>query len=110
MWPKKLSGLHGVAESGRWNVSLPVKLHGELELAWIVGRCGRSGIGEERTDGGHIHFVGNVEHVCNQLHVEALAEEDAFGYPHIVEDRPGRNSRIAAEIAVELQKSRRGQG
>src|SRR3982074_3379457 len=80
---------------------LPVQFQRKLELAWIVCSCGLSGIGEERTDGGDVVYIGDVKHVRNQLHVEALAEVNAFRFPQIVEYCPRRDPGVAAEIAVE---------
>src|SRR5579864_7615018 len=92
---------------------LPVQLHGELELARIVGGCGLAGVAggaaAERAHGGYVHFVCDIEHVGDQFQAYAFAEVDSLGNSHIVEHRPGLSAGVAAQIAVELEKGRRGQ-
>src|SRR5208283_5851441 len=80
---------------------LPVQFQRELELARVVGRGGLTGVGEERAYGCDVVAVSNVEHVGDEIHVDALAEVNAFGEAHIVEGRPRGNARVAAEAAVE---------
>ena len=84
------------------NVALPVDLDRELELPRIVGRRRRANVREQRADSGYIESVRNVEHVGDQIHVHTLAEWNSLGDSQIVEDGPGGNSSIAAEVAVEL--------
>ena len=60
-----------------------------------------AGIGEQWTDCCHVVTVRNVEHVGDQIHVEALAEIDALGYTQVVKDSPGGEAGIAGEVAVE---------
>ena len=84
---------------------LPVQFHGELELARIVGGGGLAGVAEQRTHSGYVHFIDDVEHVGDQVHAEALGKVDALRYSHVVEHRPGSHAGIAAQVAVELEKS-----
>ena len=83
---------------------LPVDLQRELELPCIIRRCSLARIGKQRTDGRDVVPVGDVEHVCDQVHVEALAKIDAFRNAQIVEDRPGSHTGIAAQVAIKLQQ------
>src|ERR1035438_6357493 len=82
----------------------PIKLNRELKLPRIIGCRSLTGIRKERTDRSHIVPVGNVEHVGDQLQVEALGEVDSFREPYIVENGPGLNACIAAQIAIERQQ------
>src|SRR6185437_4968083 len=84
---------------------LPVQFHSELELAWVIGGGGLAGIAEQRTHSGHVHFVDDVEHVGDQVHAEAFREINTLRDAHIVEHGPGSHSGIAAQVAVELEKS-----
>src|ERR1700674_851567 len=85
---------------------LPVQLQRELELPWIIGGSGLSGVAgrttAKRADRGHIVLVGDVEHVDDQVGVEALAKVDAFGDAQVVEESPGLDSGVAAQVTVEL--------
>src|SRR5579871_5210710 len=85
---------------------LPVDLHGELELARIIGGSRLSGVGEERTDGSYVVFVGDIEHVGDQVHAEALGEVDSLRHTHVAKGGPRRQTCVAAEVAVELQQRR----
>ena len=85
--------------------TLPVKLHGKLELARIIRRGRLAGVAEQRAHRCHIHLVRDVKHIGDQVHAEALAEINPLGETHVVEDRPRLNSRIAAQVAVKLQQS-----
>lgn len=87
---------------------LPVQFKRELKLARIISRGGLTGVGEERANGRHIVDISDVEHVSNEIHGEALAEEDALGDAEIVEDGPGSDAGVAAEIAVEIEQGVRG--
>ena len=80
---------------------LPVQLHRKLKLPRIVSGSCLSGISKERTDRGHVITVGNVKHVGNEFSVKALAKVNPFGDAQVIEDSPGLNSRIAAEIAIQ---------
>ncbi len=84
----------------------PVELQCELELARIVRRCCLAGVAEQRADGGHVVLVGDVEHVGDQIHAEALGERNALRDTHVAEGSPRSDSGIAAEVAVELQQRR----
>src|SRR5579871_3895815 len=86
---------------------LPVHFHRKLELPWIVSRRSQPGVGEKWTDRRHIHFVSNIEHVGDQVDVDALCEIDAPGDTKIVKNCPGLNRRVASEIAIQGQKSDR---
>src|SRR5260370_24876909 len=57
---------------------LPVQLHRELELSHVVGRGRLARVGKQWAHCSHVHFVGKVEHVHDQIHTESLAEVDAF--------------------------------
>jgi len=83
-------------------LELPVQLHSELELTRIIGCRRLSGIGEQRTDGGNVVLVRQVEHVHNQLQICALAEGYALRNAQVVEHGPWRQARIAAEIPIEF--------
>src|SRR6266403_3222762 len=83
------------------NLILPVQFQRKLELARVVRSGCLTGVGEERAYGRHVVAVGDVEHVGDEIHVQALAKVDALGDAQIVEDRPRRDAGVAAEVAVE---------
>src|SRR6266404_2985671 len=83
------------------NLILPVQFQRKLELARVVRSGCLTGVGEERAYGRHVVAVGDVEHVGDEIHVEALAKVDALGDAQIVEDCPRRDAGVAAEVAVE---------
>src|SRR5467141_3662405 len=85
--------------------ALPVHFHRELELPWIISGCSLARIGKQRTNGRDVVAVGDVEHVGYQIHVEALSKIDALGNAQIVEDRPGGDSGVAAQIAVQREQT-----
>src|SRR5438270_8162664 len=120
MDPLKVRAKHSTANNaslsgtshGTWLVQprLPVELHCELELTWVIrGRC-LAGIAEQGADRGYVHLIRDVEHVGDQVHVETLTEINALGNTDVAEHCPGRDSRVAAEVAIELQQSWRSTG
>src|SRR5215469_8696921 len=82
----------------------PVQLHGELELAWIVGRGRLTRIGEERAYGGDVVLVRDIEHIDDEVGAETLAERNTLRNAHVAECGPGCHSRVAAQVAIELQQ------
>src|SRR5580700_3209880 len=76
--------------------ALPVHLQSKLELTRIVGGSGRSGVGKQRADGRNVKPVGDVKHVDDRVHANALPEGNALGYSQVVEDGPGRYPGVAA--------------
>src|SRR5437016_3504719 len=87
---------------------LPVELQRELKLPRIVRGRRLAGIGPEHVDRGDVDAVGDVEHVDDQVGVEALviSEIDALGDAHVGESDPRRYAAVAAQVAVErLQRS-----
>src|ERR1700680_3725945 len=84
---------------------LPVDLQRELELPCIISGCSLARIGKQRTDARDVVPVGDIEHVGDQIHVEALTKIDALGNAQIVEDRPRGDSGIAAQIAVQREQT-----
>src|SRR6266478_1771268 len=83
------------------NLILPVQFQRKLELARVVRSGCLTGVSEERAYGRHVVAVGDIEHVGDEIHIEALAEVDALGDAQIVEDCPRRDPGVAAKVAVE---------
>src|SRR5882762_8347016 len=83
---------------------LPVDLQRELELPCIISGCSLARIGKQRTDGGDIVPVGDIEHVGDQIQVEALTKIDALGNAQVVEDGPRTDPGVAAQAAVERKQ------
>src|SRR5580704_12360260 len=66
-------GIRAIADSSDGRLmNLPVKLQRELELSRIISGSSLSCVAEQRADRRDIVFVGDVEHVGDQFHVEAL--------------------------------------
>src|SRR5277367_3755528 len=89
---------------------LPIQFHGELELTWIIGCGGGARVAEERAYGRHVVSIGNVEHVRDQVHAEALVEVEAFCEAYVIKDGPWSHAGVASQVAVELQEGRGGSG
>src|SRR5262249_46477508 len=85
-------------------VPLPVQLQRELELPRIVCGGRLSGIRKQWTDSRHVETVRDVEHVDDEIHVHALAEVNSLRDAQIVEDRPGRDTGVASEVAIERKQ------
>ena len=51
--------------------------------------------------------IGDVEHIGDQLQIQALSDRNLLRHPQVVEDSPRSGAGVAAESAVELQQGRR---
>ena len=62
------------------------------------------GVGEELVDSGCVETIRQVEHVDDQIRIDALAEINALGDTEIVENGPGLNPAVALKVAVQRQQ------
>ena len=104
--PKKKARQRRRARNPATEAALPLNFHSELELSRIESGGRLTSIDEEWADGRDIVPVRNVEHIDGQFQIGALAHGHTLRNTKIVEHGPGRNSRVAAEIAVELEQCR----
>src|SRR5215472_7407188 len=77
-WSSNPPGPSWVLRFRRQAHASPVQLHGELELAWIVGRGRLTRIGEERAYGGDVVLVRDIEHIDDEVGAETLAERNTL--------------------------------
>src|SRR5689334_10137303 len=84
--------------------ALPVQFHCKLELARIVGRGRLTCIGKQRAYCSDVIFIRDIEHVDDEVGAETLGERNALRDAHVPECGPGRDSCIAAQVAIKLQQ------
>ena len=68
------------------------------------------GVSEERAYSRYVVNIGEVEHIGDEIHVEAFAKEDFLGDAEIVEDGPWADTGVAAQVAVERAQCALGVG
>src|SRR5208282_4549920 len=83
------------------NAHLPVQFQRKLELPRIIRSARLSGVLEERADSGHIVLVRDVEHVSDQVHVEALPDVNTLCDPQIAKGRPRGAACVAAQVTIQ---------